>query len=71
LKGILAEGIVNSNQCLIVDSKDSFRSKSSWTKFLPGVSKSGGKEAAKEEEKKEQSAALDVAWRYNNLLKNK
>jgi hypothetical protein len=35
LKSYLAEGVVNKHQCLVVDSHDTFRSKESWTKFLP------------------------------------
>ena len=47
LKTFLAEGIVNSHHCVVVDSQDTFRSKDSWIKFLPQVSKASGNEEAK------------------------
>ena len=39
IKTILAEGIVNKQHCIIVESKDTFRDQSTWLKFLPSVSK--------------------------------
>ena len=46
----MAEGVVNSQECLILDSKDSFRSKDFWIKFLPNVVKI---KDSNEEEKKQ------------------
>ena len=71
LKTILGEGIVHGNQCMIVDSKDSFRSKDAWLKFLPNVSKLGGKDTKEKEKQLNEEKKiedLEVAWRYNNLL---
>ena len=73
LKTYLAEGIVNSHQCIVVDcSESTFRNKKSWLRFLPMVSKVN---KGNEQEKKEvvnpdleDSKALSSAWRYNNLL---
>jgi hypothetical protein len=59
LKTYLAEGIVNKHQCLVVDSHDTFRSKESWTKFLPQVAKSSS--GLKGEESKAQDASIDQA----------
>jgi hypothetical protein len=71
----LAEGIVNKQQCLVVDSEDTFRTKEAWIKFLPNVSKI--RDPNEKEEKKvldpdmESPEKLQVAWRYNNLLDQK
>jgi len=65
LKTFLAEGIVNSQQCFVVDSQDSFRDKDYWTKFLPNVVKIKGKaekekDKGKEEEKSSQPDAEEA-----------
>jgi len=74
LKTYLAEGIINKNQCVVVDSQDTYRGKDQWVKFMPNISKIKEKEPklpAEEESKSTQdpdSEKLKVAWRYNNLL---
>ena len=56
LKTYMAEGIVNSHQCVVIDSADSFRDKEHWLKFLPNVIKT----KAKEEEAKSNAAHGDM-----------
>ena len=68
LKTYLAEGIVNKHKCIIVDSQEACRSRESWVKFLPNVSKLEGSKPKPEPVKEEQKADLQSAWRYSNLL---
>jgi len=75
LKTFLAEGIVNSHQCFVVDSQDSFRDKDYWTKFLPNVVKIKGKaekekDKGKEEEKSSQPDAEEATSTESQLVDN-
>lgn len=69
LKTYLAEGIVNEQNCIIVDSQDTFRDQKSWIKFLPNVAKTRDSDQKEESKAVEpENKKLEVAWRYNNLL---